>query len=241
MRHNYSKFISLLITLLLLLTPMAQAQDEPSPYDIALQRIDEADGYLFLSDLGLAAIPKEVFQLTNLRGLEFANNQLRELPPEIGQLTTLIGLDLSGNQLSELPSEFWQLTNLQTLNLRNNQLQELPPELGQLTELISLDLRNNQLSYLPEALVNLPYLGQCLDCGLFVEGNPLVSPPSDIIQQGTFTIFSYLREEHARQQAERQQLILGATGGVGMLALLILGFRLKQRSQRKEKPKRDAA
>jgi Leucine-rich repeat (LRR) protein len=39
------------------------------------------------------------------------NNQLTALPPEIGQLTNLRGLALDGNQLTALPRELADLLN----------------------------------------------------------------------------------------------------------------------------------
>jgi hypothetical protein len=265
MRPNYTKPILLpLITLLLLLTPLAQAQDEPSPYDIALQRIEEArlNGatVLVLSGLGLTEVPSEVWYLMNLRALYLDDNQLTSLPPEIVQLNELRHLSLSDNQLRNIPSEIGQLTNLQLLFLFSNRLMNLPPEIGQLTNLQWLvlngnQLRNipseigqltnlrvlllydNQLQHLPLEMSNLTNLNCPTNCYIDLSNNPLVSPPPEVVEQGTEAILAYLRNQ---AWYHTQRLILGTAAGVFLLVGLILGLRLRQRGQRKAKVKRAA-
>src|SRR5688572_15634064 len=112
MRYHF-----LLLCLLLCLTIPLHAQDDPSPYDIALQRIQEAAETeairLDLSELGLTELPLELWQLSNLQMLYLWGNQLTSVPPEIGRLSNLQELSLSYNQLTSVPSEIWQLSNLQ--------------------------------------------------------------------------------------------------------------------------------
>jgi Leucine-rich repeat (LRR) protein len=119
------------------------------------------------------------------------------------------------------------------LYLINNDLRELPPEIGQLSNLRSLSLEDNGLRELPLEIGQLTRL-QIID----VSGNPLVSPPPEIVTQGDLAIIGYLQEEWARREAEKQRLLLMGVSGVGLLAALVLGFRLKQRGQRKPKQKR---
>jgi internalin A len=273
MWQRQPKLITLLIALVLLVSQSAQAQDEPSPYDIALQRIEEARHNnareLNLGEIGLTELPPEIGQLTHLQELALWNNQLVSLPPEIGQLSNLRGLNVSGNQLISLPFEIRRLRNLERLNLTSNQLVILSPEIGQLNNLrwlilsfnelttlpseieqlnslCILDLSGNNLKHLPTTLGNLNLLangGMCTSYmygyyGLYLDYNPLISPPAEVVEQGTDAILDYLRNQ---AWYHTQRLILGAAGGVGLLALLMLGFRHKQRGARKEKPKRDTA
>ncbi len=132
----------------------------------AQARIKECRGSMFkrgdtvldLCGLGLTALPKEIGQLTALRGLNLASNQLSALPKEIGQLTALTELNLSDNQLTTLPKEIGQLTALTRLDLFGNQLSALPKEIGQLTALTQLYLFDNQLTALPEEFGQLTAL-----------------------------------------------------------------------------------
>jgi internalin A len=138
------------------------------------------------------------------------DNQLNSLPPEIGQLTKLRDLYLHNNQLTSLPSEIGLLTNLQELNLYNNQLRQLPVEMGDLANL------------------------SCEGCYLRLYNNPLISPPPEVVEQGTAAVLAYLRNQ---AWYHVQRLIISAAAGVGLLAMLLLGVRYQQ-SQRKAKVKR---
>src|SRR5687767_12930892 len=97
----------LLLCLLLCLTIPLHAQDNPTPYDIALQRIEEATHLwvLSLGGLGITEVPPEIGQLRNLQVLYLGINQLTSLPSEIGQLSSLQELHLGRNQLTSLPLE----------------------------------------------------------------------------------------------------------------------------------------
>src|SRR5687767_14645801 len=116
MRRNW-----LILSLFLCLTIPLHAQDNPTPYDIALQRIQEAAATgatdLDLSDSGLTELPPEIGQLTGLQELSLGYNQLTSLPLEIGQLTNLERLSLDANSLTNLPLEIMELTSLQWLSL----------------------------------------------------------------------------------------------------------------------------
>ena len=99
-------FLSL-SALLALLPACAQTDGE---YQEALRRINEAADRgatsLTLENLVLQALPPEIGNLANLRGLSLEGNQLTALPPEIGNLANLTFLGLGGNLLpSDYPIE----------------------------------------------------------------------------------------------------------------------------------------
>ncbi len=102
------------------------------------------------------SIPKEIWNLSNLRGLNFAKNNLTSIPSEVGDLINLTHLILFDNQLVILPSQIENLTKLKELSVFKNKLTSVPPELGNLTALDVLLLYNNPtLTSLPEAVCNL--------------------------------------------------------------------------------------
>ena len=282
--------VYLIILLCFVFTGLVSAQvDELTPYEVALERIAEAEEsgatVLDLSNIGLTelppeignlnnlevlalwanyltTLPPEIGQLSNLQWLGLGINQLTTLPPEIGQLSNLQEIILWQNQLTSLPSEVGNLHNLEKLNLWQNQLTTLPPEIGQLSNLRELVLDTNQLSSLPpeigqlkalcildidyNQLRRLPHqVGQLTlfesdvsDCpfnsGLYLEGNPLISPPDEVLAQGTEAILAYLRNP---LWWHLQEVILGVASCIGVLmsVVLILNWR-NRREKRKRKP-----
>ncbi|MCA9895668.1 MAG: leucine-rich repeat domain-containing protein [Anaerolineae bacterium] len=245
------KRLFLLILTLLLTSGLIAAQVQ-SPYDIAFERIEAARisgaTELDLSGLGLNTLPPEVFQLTDLTTLMLYNNQLTSLspeisklsglttlllsrnqltslPPQIGQLTNLRSLDLSENQLAELPAEFFQLNNLNELYLSSNQLTYLPPEISQLSHLCYLIIIDNALHHLPTELAQLKILSVD-SCRLDIDFNPLITPPPDVVAQGTPAIMDYLRNQAAMQA---QQITLAIASMVGLVAAFLLAFRWRTR------------
>jgi len=173
---------------------------------------------LVLNDNLLDELPASLGQLTNLQGLYLRGNQLSQLPASLGQLTNLQGLYLRGNQLSQLSLDLGRLTRLQRLYLDENQLRELPPDLGHLTNLQELYLNNNQLRELPPDLGLLTNLQM-----LRLENNPdLLTPPPEIVEQGTQATLTFLRElnrdtVHRRYEAK---VVLVGEAGTGKSSLL---------------------
>jgi Leucine-rich repeat (LRR) protein len=130
--------------------------------------------YLFLSKMGLNAVPDFVFSLTNIGYLSLWRNNISSLPAEIGNLTSLSSLDLDENQLTSLPPEFANLTNLEVLWI-SNPFGKIPPEISSLPKLIRLGLWGCGLSDADVADVNK--FPASLEL-LYLKGNNLtVVPP----------------------------------------------------------------
>jgi hypothetical protein len=99
-----------------------------------------------------------VANLTNLRRLQLAGNQLEALPHELGALAQLEGLWLHGNQLQSLPESIGELRSLSQLSLAGNRLRQIPGALGALCELRDLGIAGNELEALPSSLGRLERL-----------------------------------------------------------------------------------
>jgi internalin A len=114
----------------------------------------------------------------------------------------------------------------------------LPPEIGQLTNLCLLDLEHNRFQQLPSEISRLQKLADYRsDCPRFPDlrifNNPLISPPPEVVAQGTPAILDYLRNQAAYHT---RQLILS---GAGVIAGVLLLARWRYRRNRKPKKKND--
>jgi Leucine-rich repeat (LRR) protein len=259
--------LSLLVALLLIAVVNAQEESQ-TPYEIALQRIQEAEAsgtrYLVLRGIGLEVLPSEIGNLSNLQMLDLSENQLTSLPVEIGNLSNLqelyssdnqlhslpseIGnlsnleyLYLSDNQLHSLPSEIGNLSNLQTLNLEANRLTSLPREIGSLTSLCLMNIKGNNFQSIPLELHLLKQLGTldgCVSGGLLLDDYLLDTLPEEVANGGTSAILDYLENE---AWWHLQRLILGATGTVGILTAIVLALRWKNRRGKSKRKNEELA
>lgn len=154
-------------------------------WDTAIKRIERCaarkQGALNLRGLDLKELPRELFDLHQLKGLDLAENLLEALPPEIARLQSLKTLSLWSNPIATLPKEFASLSaltsvefydhclaeipdsltalpNLQSLGLTSGRLQRLPPSLGRLTSLRELNIGDNCLTSLPPEISELSQL-----------------------------------------------------------------------------------
>lgn len=161
---------------------------------------------LDLGSYGLKKLPKELFELIDLRVLYLDGNSLTELPPEIKLLANLTQLKLSRNALTRLPKEISSLSNLSIIHLNGNKLCEFPEEILQLTNLSFLDLSDNRFTTLPDKITRLKNLN-FLDLSntgiknvpknisrltylskLYLNNNKLTTIPKEIIRLPNLTI-----------------------------------------------------
>ncbi|KAH9603751.1 hypothetical protein KSS87_021436 [Heliosperma pusillum] len=141
----------------------------------------------------LSMLPDTIgFELLSLRKLSVNSNKLIFLPYSISHATELRILDVRLNCLRSLPDDLENLANLQVLNVSQNfqYLVELPDSIGLLMSLVELDVSYNKLTTLPTSIGCLRKLQK-----LSVEGNPLVSPPMEVIEQGLHTVRQYMSEK----------------------------------------------
>ena len=132
----------------------------------------------------LEELPKEVFDLVNLRHLDYGYKEpedcfhdadltnigklsnleylnlcgrmgIEEISPEIGNLKNLKVLILEATCIETLPSTIENLTNLRELDLSACDFTEIPAEIGKLRNLEKLRIECNDLKSIPEEILNL--------------------------------------------------------------------------------------
>ncbi|XP_027066010.1 plant intracellular Ras-group-related LRR protein 6-like [Coffea arabica] len=141
----------------------------------------------------LTQLPDTIgFELINLKKLLVNCNKLVFLPMSTSHLTSLQILDARLNCLRSLPEDLENLINLEVLNVSQNFhfLATLPYSIGLLLSLVELDVSYNNITTLPESIGCLKKLQK-----LRAEGNPLVSPPMDVMEQGLHVVKGYLCEK----------------------------------------------
>ncbi|OAY74496.1 Plant intracellular Ras-group-related LRR protein 1 [Ananas comosus] len=138
----------------------------------------------------LAKLPDTIgFELTNLKRLSVNSNKLAFLPYSTSHMTSLKHLDARLNSLRSLPDGLENLIRLETLNVSQNFqfLSSIPYSVGLLISLTELDISYNRIGVLPESIGCLTKLRK-----FRAEGNPLVSPPMEVVQEGADAVREYL-------------------------------------------------
>lgn len=140
----------------------------------------------------LSKLPENIgYELVNLKKLSINSNKLVFLPQSVAHLTSLRVLDARLNCLRSLPQDLENLINLQVLNVSQNfqYLDRLPYSIGLLISLVELDVSYNKITTLPDSIGCLRKLQK-----LCVEGNPLVSPPMEVVEMNINAVREYLSE-----------------------------------------------
>jgi len=110
----------------------------------------------------LQFLPKEVCQLSKLKTLAIANNQLWNLPEEISKMPNLQFLYAHHNRLNFLPN----LPNLRLLDIGYNLFKVFPEQVYQLKDLEEFDITHNEIIEIPEGLIALNKLQK-----VYIRGN----------------------------------------------------------------------
>ncbi|XP_010545374.1 PREDICTED: plant intracellular Ras-group-related LRR protein 8 [Tarenaya hassleriana] len=161
----------------------------------------------------LTKLPDTIgFELMKLKKLSVNSNKLVLLPNSTSHMTSLRVLDARLNCLRSLPDDLENLVNLQVLNVSQNfqHLTALPYSVGLLISLVELDVSYNGITALPESIGCLRRIEK-----LSVEGNPLVSPPFEVVEQGLEAVKKYMSEKMnaTRKTPSRKK----TWGGLGKL------------------------
>jgi internalin A len=160
-------------------------------------------------------------ELTGLTYLDLNSNKLSDVAPLSG-LTELTVLNIGFNQVSDVAA-LSGLTGLTYLDLYSNKLSDVAALSG-LTGLTHLDLRNNNISQLPQGILELKisFSWDSKHSSITLKGNPLESPPVEIVKQGDEAVrhyFAQIKEKETVRLLETKLLIVG-NGEVGKTTLM---------------------
>jgi len=95
------------------------------------------------------------------------------------------------------------MANLKKFYLSDNNLSNLPPEIGELKKLILLNLCDNQLTTLPSRIGRITTIKK-----LYLNGNPLELPLSELVKQGTEEIQSYYRKVDVEETVQHNEELI---------------------------------
>jgi len=175
-------------------------------------------------------------ELKGLTHLELWQNQISDIS-NLKELKGLTFLNLHSNQISDI-SSLNELKELTVLNLAYNQISEIS-SLKELKNLKQLYLQENKITHMPAEFLDLGLEIKWDDDGenegIYLEGNPLESPPVEIIEQGNEAIRQYFKSLAGEKQAlnEVKVLLVGdGAAGKTSLAKALLGEKFdKNESQ----------
>ncbi len=192
---------------------------------------------LRLSDTGIREVPDKLCRLTELRNLDLSFNDLVKLPNDIGRLTKLSSLVLESNNLERIPSSVRKLKKLTFLDLSDNPLAEFPREIFSLSNLRALNMtcglddstcqrgtypfvrtRPSQASFqeIPPRILELKQLEE-----LRVSGQPIETPPPEVVDRGLEAIKDYWRQrgDSGTDYLCEAKLLVVGEGGAGKTSL----------------------
>lgn len=119
---------------------------------------------IYLVNLNLTEIPKELLQCKDLISINLQSNKLKSLPNWLKKFRNIQEIDISDNMISRIPDWIKELRNLKIIRANENRISSLPDSIGELQFLEELSLENNCIENLPESLndisqLKLLYLG----------------------------------------------------------------------------------
>lgn len=157
-----------------------------------LQQISKQIVELNLNSNLLTQIQSFVSDFDHIKYLNISCNHLEELPNEVGLMITLRELNIANNRLKTFPNCIYNLIHLEILLACDNKIEEIDASengLGALKRLATLDLSNNNIKSCPPTLGNMKQI-----TNLLLHGNCFKNPRHQILESGTASILSYLRD-----------------------------------------------
>ncbi|AEE47995.1 COR domain-containing protein [Haliscomenobacter hydrossis] len=181
-------------------------------------------------------------KLTKLSLLDLSRNKIKDAG-FLNKVTSLEILDLSFNKIKDI-GFLEKMTSLKTLDLTFNKIKDIGL-LEKLTSLRKIDLAYNQLNNLAPIKYFFQEKGMKVICRspyetkyweINVQGNPLQTPPEDVVQQGNVAILEYFRQLEKTGAApllEAKLILLGdGRAGKTSLANRLLGKAMPKETDR---------
>ncbi|MCX6583496.1 MAG: leucine-rich repeat domain-containing protein [Candidatus Aminicenantes bacterium] len=167
---------------------------------------------------------KDISSLKELKGLtvlDLSRNQIRDIS-SLKELKGLTTLYLYNNQISDI-SILKELMGLTVLSLFKNQISDIS-SLKELKNLKNLLLMGNKITHMPAEFLDLGLeIKWEVDSedGIFLEDNPLESPPVEIIKKGNEAIRQYFKSLEGEKQALNEvKVLLVGDGAAGKTSLV---------------------
>jgi len=157
-----------------------------------------------------------------LRYLDLSDNLITDIS-FLSKLTNLKYLNLSDNIIADI-NILENLTGLQYLDLRNNEIMDISV-LSKLNNLQSSYLSGNQIKQLPKEItdlnIDIKWEEDERDSGIYLEGNPLESPPIEVIEKGRQAVIDYFKqiEEKDKDYIYEAKFIIVGDAGAGKTTL----------------------
>lgn len=159
---------------------------------VGLTQLSSIISELNMSGNLLTEVQPFVGQFDHIKYLNLSCNQLETLPSEVGLMITLREINIANNRFSTFPKCIFELIHLEIVLACSNKIEEIDATeagFGALKRLATLDLSNNNLKSVP------PLLGNCTQItSLLLHGNSFRSPRHQILEGGTASILSFLRD-----------------------------------------------
>lgn len=164
----------------------------------------------------LDRVPEGIRALRNLSRLRLSGTGVRELPGYIAECRRLRDLSLSLNELDYLPDTLAALPALRSLDLGDNSFARIPEVVFAIGTLNTLRLRctfpgrQAQITQIPSDILRLPKL-----TSLEVYGQPITTPPPEVVKNGVEAIKNYWRQQQEAgidYLCEAKLLIVGEAG-----------------------------
>lgn len=169
------------------------------------------------------------FQLSKSSFLSFTGDSLTTcFGAALNEKEQVVSLALTGLKLKKIPAPVWKLDHLEYLGLFDNRLYEIPNALRSHSSVSFVAITGNAIKvippwvleegFIPQVTSDMPPIQQKT---LILEGNPLRSPPPEIVERGLEAMRAYFASiESGSRPLNEAKILLVGDGGAGKTSLV---------------------